>query len=1243
MKKKRWMGRAMALLLAGTSALLLLSSYTVQAESAEETAGEIYYVSSENGNDANSGTSERQAFKTLDKINRLTLKSGDQVLLEKGSVFENQALHVKGSGSKEAPIKISTYGQGERPKINANGHGQWELDYGKRLGNKNHKWRGTVSSAILLQDVEHIEIRGLELTNDRRAAGNPQVEKEKAYNDADVMDRTGVAGVAKEKGTLDHIVLDDLYIHDVHGNVYNKHMTNGGIYFIVAKPTDEGKTGIARYNDVAIRNCYLDTVNRWGIAVGYTYQWDKFQTAELSDSTMESYGSSNVVIENNYLNNVGGDAITTMYLDRPLIQYNVSEGAAAQINTTDYAKQQPSLNQQTGLPDGTYLDVGNGRVAAGIWPWKCKDAVFQYNECFNTMNAANGNGDGQPWDADYGDGTNYQYNYSHGNTASTIMFCGVESVNNTFRYNISQNEDMGPLDPAGNRGYTHVYNNTFYIKEGITHIWSTMHANNGPVKLENNIFYFAGENPANTQNWNPAGNKIYDNNLYYNVSNYPNDEHAVKVNAGTEVLADPGSGPAGAAAKGSAARGHSNPDQETAFDGYKPVEGSPAVNAGKVVTDENGYTIEKDFFGHPITSVPEIGAAESSSEISLVLRSDVYTIAGTTISDIPKNTTLEKFLKNLSFDSGVEISAKDGEKTLSSADIIKGGMTVTLAYEGMESVEYIITASTDNELKSTLYEVYGTTLNVPFTPNNPTTVSQLKQNITVNSSASVSVLKDGQELADSDTVEAGMTVCITAENGDVNELTVAQKNIYNWTADYMGPHRGSDGTQGNIWFAQKKAKNADTWENITEKDPQNWPNWIVDTWSPVGIDGPADAEIPTDSHGVIGSSLNTDTAMVFRVPKSGYVAFSIKDDEPYFRHSNSDKGERNVTLTIMKNDEMIDEVVLNNLDKDEKADNWSNSKRGFAGMLVNKGDFIRLTAIATGNTDKNTIHITPEFSYLDQGIADTEAPEVPQAVRSVETTESGTKIMWAGSLDNVATSGYHIYVNGEKVNAVPTAETEYVLTGLKSGTTYTVQVTAVDAAGNESETSEAMEFTTMAPAQDTETPTVPGDVKVKNVTKNSAVILWTASSDNTKVAGYNVFVAGEKKNTSLVIDTQYVLSELSADTVYTVEVQAVDEAGNTSGNAKAEFQTEKDASSSTLNQDNGKKVDKSGSGTNSGKTTPEDGSKSQKAARTNSGDGSKTKRAAKTGDHSAFVIYGLVLAGSAGVAGTALRRRKRHL
>lgn len=146
-------------------------------------------------------------------------------------------------------------------------------------------------------------------------------------------------------------------------------MTNGGIYFIVAKPTNEGETGIARYNDVQIRNCSLDTVNRWGIAVGYTYQWRQFETGELPDATMAKYGSSNVVIENNYLNHVGGDAITTMYLDRPLIQYNVSENAAEQINTKDYSKNQPSLDamviqtvHRALVQDAWQLVSGHGNV-----------------------------------------------------------------------------------------------------------------------------------------------------------------------------------------------------------------------------------------------------------------------------------------------------------------------------------------------------------------------------------------------------------------------------------------------------------------------------------------------------------------------------------------------------------------------------------------------------------------------------------------------------------------------------------------------------------------------------------------------------------------------------------------------------------------------------------------------------------------------------------------------------------------
>lgn len=945
--KKKVLSGLLALALVVTSGASMIPAYTAEAEE----LGTTYYVSSIDGDDSNDGLSEDKAFATLDKINEITLQPGDEVLLEKGSVFEDQALHIKGSGSEEAPIIVSTYGEGDRPQINTNGHGQWYQNYGGHLDNTNHKWKGTVSSSILLMDVEYIEISGLEITNDRASATD--TEKDKEYNDAFAMDRTGVAGVAKDKGTVDHIVLDDLYIHDVTGNVYNKHMANGGIYFIVETPENESETGIARYNDVQIRNCYLDTVNRWGIAVGYTYQWGQFKTAELSDATMEKYGSSNVVIENNYVANSGGDAITTMYLDRPVVQYNVSQNAAKQINTTDYSKRQPQLDPTTGEWTGNYLAVGNQRVAAGIWPWKCKDAVFQYNECFNTMNAAHGNGDGQPWDADYGDGTNYQYNYSHGNTASTVMFCGVESVNNTFRYNISQNEDMGPLDPAGNTGNCHVYNNTFYIKEGLTSIWSTMHANNGPMTIENNIFYFAGDTPVAATNWNPSGNKVYDNNLYYNVSTYPNDENAVKVDAGTPVLVDAGSGPVQAAEDGKA-RLHDDPNEETVFDGYKLAENSPALNAGKVITDQNGFELEHDFFGHELTAVPEIGAAESDL-VSLAVRSNVYRVNASAleISALPKNTTAAELKENLIYDSAVTLIVTDSEgNELDDADIVAGGMKVVLTY-GEDSLTYTIVENTDNELKSSVFMVSDKTIYVPSTENNPATVEELKDGVEVHETASVSVWNGEEEVADGAVAE-GMTLRITAENGTANDYTIAVKNDYQWAKDYV------HGQQGNVWFAQAKIDGE--WQNMTEVDSSGWPNWQLDTYYGPGVDAPqgTTSGYGDDVHGLISTPIKTTTAeataMAFRAPKTGMVNFSIKDDEPYLRQAGNSGG--SVTITLIVNGEEVQSCTMS--ESNVKAD-FPDVNR----IWVEKGDWILVQASNEGQPSKGSVHITPEITYVD--------------------------------------------------------------------------------------------------------------------------------------------------------------------------------------------------------------------------------------------------------------------------------------
>lgn len=1149
--KKKWMSGALALLLAGTTVASMTPAVAVNAEGQNTATGTTYYVDSENGNaDKNAtGTSKDDAFKTLAQVNAVNLEPGDQVRFKKGSVFNGQALHFtkEDSGSATAKVIISTYGDenAARPQINTNGQGRWNLNYGNPLDNQNHKWKGEVSSCILIEDTEYIEINGLELTNNRKTDKVPETDSNgnvRAYNDAYAMDRTGVAGVAKDNGTVDHIVLNDLYIHDVTGNVYNKHMTNGGIYFIMEKPTNEATTGVARYNDVQIKNCYLDTVNRWGIAVGYTYQWGRFTNASLSDEVMSTYGASKVVIENNYLNNVGGDAITTMYCDNPLIQYNVSENAAKQINETDYSQQQPRLDangNETGKQG-----VNAGRVAAGIWPWKCKNAIFQYNECFATLNASSGNGDGQPWDADYGDGTNYQYNYSHGNTASTIMFCGPESINNTFRYNISQNEDMGPLDPAGNTGNCQVYNNTFYIKAGLNTIWHRSHGNGGPVTAENNIFYFAGSTPATVSNWNPSNNKVFDNNLYYNVSNYPTDANAVKVSAGTAVLVDAGSGPV-AAAEDKQARLHEDPTATTKFDGYKLAANSPAINAGKVIVDRNGYSIDHDFFGHAITAVPEIGAAESDAVTALVLRSNTYTISGTNVSDLPKNTTVEQFRNNIIVDTGVTVTVKNGDKVLGDADIVKGGATVVLSYEGMEDVTYTVVASSDKELKSSYYMVSGKTLSVPYTTANATTVSELKKNITVADTATVSVLNNGTALADGDAVTAGVTVRITAEDGTTNDYTVAQKNTYNWTLDYAGQQ------QGNVWFAQQKNGNGD-WADMTAYD-NTYPNWVLNTYYGVGVDAPNHSTAMSDSiHGLISAPPQTSysTAMVFRAPKSGTVSFNVKDGEPYLRQAGNSGG--TVTLSLLVNDTVKQSVTLST--SNQKAADWAN----FDEIELNKGDVIRVTASCNSNPSRPSVHVTPIITYVDKAVVDTEAPDAPTAVRTADVTETTAHVAWEAALDNVATTGYNVYVNGEKVNTELVTATEYDLTGLTPATDYSVEIEAVDAAGNVSEKSEAATFTT-AKAVDTEAPSVPTDVKASDVTKTGATVTWTASTDNEGVAGYNVYVNGTQVNDTLVATTEYVLTGLTEGTEYTVEVEAVDTNNNVSAKAAATFTTKKDA------------------------------------------------------------------------------------
>ncbi|MBD9155345.1 MAG: polyhydroxyalkanoate depolymerase, partial [Lachnospiraceae bacterium] len=146
-------------------------------------------------------------------------------------------------------------------------------------------------------------------------------------------------------------------------------------------------------------------------------------------------------------------AITVMYALRPVVEHNCSDSAAQEINDRIYREPQKR----------------GGKVAAAIWPWKCKDALFRFNEAADTRL----NQDGMAYDADSGDGTVYEYNFSRQNEGGCVMFCLEEAIHSRFCNNVSFDDLSGTISPAQNPDAL-LSHNRYYVRKGIPFVRKNM-------------------------------------------------------------------------------------------------------------------------------------------------------------------------------------------------------------------------------------------------------------------------------------------------------------------------------------------------------------------------------------------------------------------------------------------------------------------------------------------------------------------------------------------------------------------------------------------------------------------------------------------------------------------------------------------------------------------------------------------------------------------------------------------------
>jgi len=473
-------------------AIILLTS--IMTVGMSQTDPRNYFLDAAGGNDESEGSTPLTAWKSIDKVNGTTFNPGDSILLKSGEVWNGRWL-LKGSGAKDKPIVLTSYGEGEKPVIHGTG-----LLY-----------------TIFIYNREYWEINNLEITNFNPAEETLDMEAWEANNKSYWAESTtprsqyngartrkcAILVEAKDYGAINHLHFRNLEIHGVNGDITSK--DNGGIFLEIKSGSVE-----TWFDDLLFEGCHIYDVDRTGIS-NKSY-WDD----RSLDQNSNWIPSKNVRYLNNIFERTGGNALIVRVTDGALMQGNLF--AYCSIKWT-----------------------GNAN-----FPFNCDNMLIQYNEAHHTKYNLEDN-DAGGFDSDYRcKNTIIQYNYSHDNEYGGILITskgGGDRFNDgtIIRYNLFEDNHRHVVRVSGKPTNTVLHNNVFFVGAGNTSneiIWhKSWSGYPDGTSYYNNIFYNLGS--GNAYDLGSSTNNTFEHNLFYGnpVSNEPDDPHKISENPG---FANPG-------------------------------------------------------------------------------------------------------------------------------------------------------------------------------------------------------------------------------------------------------------------------------------------------------------------------------------------------------------------------------------------------------------------------------------------------------------------------------------------------------------------------------------------------------------------------------------------------------------------------------------------------------------------------------------------------------------------------------
>ena len=417
-----------------------------------------------------------------------------KLLFKKGSTFTGKAIFEGYEATKDFPLILDAYGDGE--------------GYPKLVGTGSETTKNAIDAVLYFKN-DNVWVMNLEVTGPT------------AYQ--------GIAFQPVSGGAFENIRIEGNYVHDINFNwTYSTapaETNPDDIDVELVCPVGDNADGrytYRKYAAICLDNDYkgapvwfedvwivnnrvenvgkigINVYNRWnnkgGVGYGYNHYVDGTEKYNDPSKKLGNYPNKNVYVVGNNLSCCGGDGLVISGV----------KGGAIENNVSYYAN---------------YLGR-EGYYNASIWVFASEDVLFQYNEAAYTY-MRNGGQDAQGFDIDNAcRNIIFRYNYAHHNEGGGLLLC--DNTTSIDKYDANGNLIQSGASVSGNWGDNYIYGNVFayngIVNDPERSAFITVSRKVSNVYIFNNTIVMSGEiGGQNIVNVEQEGcsEHYYYNNVFY--------------------------------------------------------------------------------------------------------------------------------------------------------------------------------------------------------------------------------------------------------------------------------------------------------------------------------------------------------------------------------------------------------------------------------------------------------------------------------------------------------------------------------------------------------------------------------------------------------------------------------------------------------------------------------------------------------------------------------------------------------